>query len=131
MLIEIEQQKRVCILRCKGRFVAGPETDYMLTKLDDIKKLGCCRVVADFHDVISIGSTGVAFLVGLYTSVKCKPSGSFVLVGANPLVQQVLDLTGLTSVIPQAADVGSGIASLEKETSLGSTVLSNQEPANL
>jgi anti-anti-sigma factor len=112
MLIEIEQKDRVCILRCKGRFVAGPEMEYMQTKLDDIKRLACIRVLVDFRDVTSIGSMGVTFIVGVYTSVVRKPGGRFVLAGANGLVQHVLDLTGLSTVIPQSPDVVSGQAAL-------------------
>ena len=112
MLIEIEQKDRMCILRCKGRFVAGPEMEYMQTKLDDIKRLACIRVLVDFQDVTSIGSMGVTFIVGVYTSVVRKPGGRFVLAGANHLVQHVLDLTGLSTVIPQSPDVASGQAAL-------------------
>ena len=99
MQIDIEQQDRACVLRCKGRFVAGPEMEYMQTKLDEIKRLACIRVVADFHDVTAVGSMGVAFIVGIYTSVMRKPGGRFVLAGASPLVQHVLDLTRLSTVI--------------------------------
>ena len=109
MQIDIEQLDRACVLRCKGRFVAGPEMEYMQTKLDEIKRLACIRVVADFHDVTAVGSMGVAFIVGIYTSVMRKPGGRFVLAGASPLVQHVLDLTRLSSVIPQAADLASGL----------------------
>src|ERR1700761_5036123 len=108
MLIEIEQRDRVCILRCQGRFVAGPEMEYMQIKLDEIKRLACTRVLADFQDVTAIGSMGVAFIVGAFTSVVRKPGGRFVLAGVSPHVQHVLELTRLNTVIPQASDLGSG-----------------------
>ena len=120
MLIEIEQHDRVCILRCKGRFVAGPEMEYMQTRLDDVKRLACTKVLADFQDVTSIGSMGVTFIVGAYTSVVRKPGGRFVLAGVNPVVQHVLDLTRLSTVIPLASDVASGLAILRAEAPLGS-----------
>jgi anti-anti-sigma factor len=121
MLINIEHYDRVCILRCKGRFVAGPEMDYMQTKLDDIKKLACTKVLADFRDVSSVGSMGVTFIVGIYTSVVRKPGGRFVLVGASSQVQHVLELTRLNTVIPQASDVASGLSALEVEGAAQST----------
>lgn len=119
MLIEIEQRDRVCILRCKGRFVAGTEMEYLQTKSDEIKRLACIRVLADFEEVTAIGSMGVAFVVGAYTSVVRRPGGRFVLAGANPLVQHVLDLTRLSSVVPMAADVASGLAMLRSDAPLG------------
>jgi anti-anti-sigma factor len=116
MVIDIEQHNRVCILRCRGRFVAGPEMDYMQTRMDDIKRLDCAKVLADFQDVTSLGSLGVTFIVGVYASVVRKPGGRFVLVGASPHVKHVLDLTQLATVIPQAADVASGLAALTENT---------------
>ncbi|MGB6944727.1 MAG: STAS domain-containing protein [Bryobacteraceae bacterium] len=115
MVIDIEQHNRVCILRCKGRFVAGPEMDYMQTRMGDIKQLGCAKVLADFQDVTSLGSLGVTFLVGVYASVVRKPGGRFVLVGASPHVKHVLDLTQLTTVIPQASNLASALAALATE----------------
>jgi len=119
MLIEIEQNDFVCILHCKGRFVAGPEMDYMQTKLDHIKELACTKVLADFRDVTSVGSMGVTFVVGIYTSVIRKPGGRFVLAGASPMVRHILDLTRLSTVIPQAADLESGLAVLRQDAPMG------------
>jgi len=112
MLIDIEQQERICILRCKGKLVAGPGMEYIQAKMDDLKKLACDRVLADFQDVTCIGSMGVAFLVGAYTSVTRRPGGRFVLIGANVLVQHVLQLTRLNTVIQQVPDLTSGLAAL-------------------
>ena len=113
MLIEIEQRDQVCILRCKGRLVAGPEMEYMQIKMDEIKRVACTKVVADFQEVTSIGSMGVAFVVGIYTSVVRRPGGRFVLATVNPLVLHVLDLTRLSTVIPLASDLAAGLAMLE------------------
>jgi anti-anti-sigma factor len=119
MLIDIEQRDRVCILHCKGRFVAGPEMEYMQTKLDEIKRLACTNVLADFQDVAAIGSMGIAFIVGAYTSVIRRPNGRFVLAGVSPQVQHVLDLTRLSSVIPLASNLTSGLAVLRAEAPMG------------
>jgi anti-anti-sigma factor len=115
MLIEIEHYDSVCILHCEGRFVAGPEMEYMQTRMDDIKKLACNRVLADFQEVSSLGSMGVTFIVGTYASVIRKPGGRFVLAGASPHVQHVLDLTRLSTVITLASDLASGLAVLRAE----------------
>ncbi len=119
MLIEIEHYDSVCILHCEGRFVAGPEMEYMQTKMDDIKRLACNKVLADFQDVSSLGSMGVTFIVGAYASVIRRPGGRFVLTGASPHVQHVLDLTRLSTVIPLASDLASGLAVLQAEAPMG------------
>lgn len=119
MQIDIEQGDRVCILHCKGRLVVGPEMDYLQTKMDEIKRLACTNVLADFQEVSAIGSMGVAFVVGIYTSVVRRPGGRFVLAGANPLVLHVLDLTRLSAVIPLAPDLASGLAILRADAPMG------------
>jgi len=119
MQIDIEQGDRVCILHCKGRLVVGPEMDYLQTKMDEIKRLACINVLADFQEVTAIGSMGVAFVVGIYTSVLRRPGGRFVLAGINPLVLHVLDLTRLSTVIPLAPDLASGLALLRADAPMG------------
>jgi anti-anti-sigma factor len=109
--IDIDRHDDVCILRCHGRLLAGVEDDYIRAKIDDLKKLKCSRVLADFAEVPSVGSSGIAFIVGIYTSVVTS-GGRFVLVGAAPQVKHVLEITNLNTVIPLASDFGSGLASL-------------------
>jgi len=112
MTIDIEQQNDLCVLHCKGRFIAGPDLEYAQSKMDEIKRLNCARLLVDFREVPAIGSMGVSFIVGLYTSVVRGSNGGFVLVGAVPLVRHVLDLTRLSSIIPMAPDMESGMAAL-------------------
>ena len=119
MLIDIEHGDCICILHCKGRFVAGPGREYMQTKMDDIKSLAYTKVLADFQEVTSIGSMGVTFIVGTYASVMRRRGGRFVLAGVSPRVQHVLDLTRLSTVIPLASDLASGLEVLWAEVPMG------------
>lgn len=112
MIIEIEQREGLCILRCKGRFIAGPDVDYMQSRLRDIQRLESRAVIADFSEVRSLGSIGVTFIVGIYTSVRRFPQGRFVLAGANPFVRRVLDLTRMSELISLAPDMASAMESL-------------------
>jgi len=115
MRIDIEECDGICILHCHGCFVSGPEIEYMQSKLNDVKRMPCARVLADFQDVSYIGSMGVGFLVGIYTSVMRKPGGRFLLTGVSPFVEHVLDLTRLSTIIPRTSDVASGLARLRAE----------------
>jgi anti-anti-sigma factor len=112
MLIDIEQTEATCILRFQGRFVAGVDPEFLRSKSEEIKKLNCTRVLADLSEVSAIGSTGMGFLVGIYTSVTRLPDGRFVLVAPQPRVREVLDLTRLSTVIPTAPDRASAMAIL-------------------
>jgi hypothetical protein len=50
MFVDIELFHGVCVLHCKGRFVSGPEIDYMQSKLNDVKTMACTKVLADLLD---------------------------------------------------------------------------------
>ena len=55
-----------------------------------------------------MGSTAIGFVVAIYSSVTKNPDGRFVLVGAQPRVREVLDLTRLSTILPMAGDMASG-----------------------
>lgn len=112
MVIELERQDGVCVLRVKGRFVTGADLDYVRVKADEIKSQNCGRMLADLREVSAIGSMGIGFLVGIYTSVTKTPGGRFVLIEPIRRVREALDLTRLTTVIPMAPDFESGLAAL-------------------
>jgi anti-anti-sigma factor len=79
-------------------------------KAQEIKSLGCRKLIADISELDSIGSTGISFFVGLYTSTMKDIPGRFVLVGPSPRVLEVLTLTRLSTIIPMAEDLASGLA---------------------
>lgn len=110
--IEMERYGDICVLRCRGSLLAGLDEDYIRAKIDDLQQLHCTRVLADFQEVPSIGSAGIAFIVGVYTAIVNNSGGRFVLTGAPPLVRHVLEITRLTTIIPLASDFAAGLEAL-------------------
>jgi anti-anti-sigma factor len=100
MLVEFEQKGDVCILRLHGRFATGQDSQYLRTKTDELKTAGYSKVLADFSQVSYIDSTGIGFLIGIYTSILKNEKGRFVLANLNRRVRDVLELTRLANVIP-------------------------------
>jgi len=117
MLIELQEKDDVVVLRFQGRITTGLDLEYLMTKLEEVRSRRSDKVLADFREVSSIGSTGLGFVVGVYTSVVKIPDGRFVLVGANARVREVLDLTRLSTIIPLAEDMSSGLAALQRPNS--------------
>jgi anti-anti-sigma factor len=109
MLIEFEYRDDVCILRPKGRFVTGLDAAYLRSKTEEVRSCGCRKVLADFRDVPYIDSTGIGFMVGVYTTVTNTLGGRFVIVGPHARVREVLDLTRLSSVMRIVADEAAGL----------------------
>jgi anti-anti-sigma factor len=112
MTIELNQIDDVCVLRFEGRFTTGSDPDYLRSKSEELKQFSCRKVLVDFREVLSIGSTAIGFIVAVYSSVTKMPDGRFVLVGAQPRVREVLDLTRLSTILPMAGDIASGMAAL-------------------
>ena len=114
VFIEVECENGLCILLIRGRFATGADLDYLNSKLDQVRRLRTARVLADFSEVASIGSTGVGFLVSLYRMVTREAGGRLVLAGANTLVRQALKITGLSKIIPLADSFHSGLTLLSR-----------------
>lgn len=112
MLIEVERQDDVCMLRFEGRFVTGTDPYYLHAKIEELKSQACTKVLADLRELVLIGSTGIGFLVRVYSTVTKTGHGRFVVVGANPRVLEVFDLTHLKKVIDIVPDLASGLALL-------------------
>ena len=118
MFIEVKQKAEVCLLRCEGRFVTGTDPEYLRVKGNEIKRLDCKKILADFREVSDIGSAGIGFIVGLYTFTR-NSGGRFILVGLRPRVREVFDVTHVSTIIPVAADIESGLATLCDESLAG------------
>src|SRR6202049_3489594 len=110
MLIEVKQKGEICLVRCEECLVTA-DHEYLHAKKDEIKGANCKKVLADFSEVPDIGSAGIGFIVGVYTSTK-DSGGRFVLVGVRPRVREVLDITRVSTVILLAADIASGLVTL-------------------
>src|ERR1700730_6553614 len=99
MLVEFEFRGDLCVLRLHGRFATGQDSAYLRSRTEEIKKSGSSKVLADFSQVDYIDSTGMGFLIGIYTSVMKNADGRFVLCNLNRRVREVLELTRLANVM--------------------------------
>jgi anti-anti-sigma factor len=116
MLIEVTEKDDICVVRFEGRFVSGWDPDYLRAK-EEIAGRRCEKVLADFREVSQIGSTGIGFIVAIYVSVHRNSKGRFVVVGLQRRVREVFDITRVSTVIPLADDLASGLAALRSDSS--------------
>lgn len=114
ILFEEEIRGDVCIVHISGRLATGANFDFS-GKAREIKSLGCRKLIADIANVDSTGSAGMGFFVDLYTSIAKNPGGRFVLAAPSPRVREVLELTGLSRVIPIAPNLEEALAFCARE----------------
>lgn len=99
MLVGFENHGDICVLRLEGRFATGQDALYLHDKAEELKNSGFTKVLVDFAGVDYVDSTGIGFVIGIYTSVKKSPQGEFALVNPNRRVREVLELTRLAQII--------------------------------
>ena len=117
MLVELERRGDICFLRLHGRFATGKDSTYLRGKTEEVKNSGCSRVLADFGQVEYLDSTGIGFLIELYTSLSKDQNGRFVLANLNRRVREVLELTRLANVMPIYPDEKSALDALRQPIS--------------
>jgi anti-anti-sigma factor len=121
MFIELLQRDGICILRFHGRLASGAQLEYLEDKLEEIRSHPAQCMLADLHELDSIGSTGLGFIVLAFKSATRRPGGRFMLAGANSRVRRALEVTRLSEVIPMAEDVPTGLGALRCQTAPGAT----------
>ena len=117
MLVELEKRGDICLLRLHGRFATGKDSSYLRGKTAEVKNAGCSRVLADFSQVEYLDSTGIGFLIEIYTSVLKNAAGSFVLANLNRRVREVLELTRLANVMPIYSSEEAALQALNQNAS--------------
>jgi anti-anti-sigma factor len=128
--IEVTRKGDIGLIRIAGRLATGADDDYIDEIAQEIKGLGCRRLIADLRELTSIGSAGIGLLVDLHASVVRRTpgsdSGSLVVAGPSRRVLEVLKLTGLTRIMPVTEDVEAAlklcVAVSEKVRTAGSSL---------
>jgi len=113
--VEFEFRGEICVIRLEGRFATGQDSLYLHTKAEELKASGCLKILVDFTRVDYVDSTGIGFLIGIYTSVKKSPLGQFALAGANRRVREVLELTRLAQVIQLYPNEAAALEALDAD----------------
>lgn len=112
MLVEFEYRGDLCVLRLHGRFATGQDALYLHTKAEELKVSGHVKILVDFSGVEYIDSTGIGFLIGVYSSVMKSPRGQFAVANTNRRVREVLELTRLAEIIQLYPNESAALAAL-------------------
>lgn len=112
MDVTFETDGAVCILRLAGRFATGQDAEYLREKTEELRAKACQVIVADFSNVAYIDSTGIGFLIAIYTSMLRTGNTRFAIAAPNRRVREVLALTKLDTILPNYEDVPKAVAAL-------------------
>ena len=114
MPLSLTKRKAVnaTVVDLTGRIVFGAECDLLRSEVKGV--IGSQpkpKVILNLKEVEYVDSGGVGTLVGLYTSAK-GAGGELMLVGANPRVQHVLEITKVVTVLGTYATEEKAVAAL-------------------
>jgi anti-anti-sigma factor len=116
LVIDIERTEDTCILRINGRMATGQNEEYLEKIARQVIDTGCRKLLVDIRNLLSTGSAGLSFMLDLHTSIARNAGGRMVLMGPTPHVQEVLEITHLSAVIPSVPDLETATAYLEADT---------------
>ena len=105
----------VMILDLRGRITLGPETEAIRTKLKDLLNAGQHHIILNLGEITYLDSVGLGTLIGAYTSTK-NMGGSLKLLHLPRGVQQLLQVTRLSTVFDIHEDLATAVASFKKES---------------
>ena len=108
----------LCILQLNGPLAFGHQLEDLRSVKQEMARRNCTNLLVDISAIACLTSTEIGLLVGLYSSILGTANGRYVLVGPNPRVRRILDLTRLSSIIPIATDSASGLAILREQPAL-------------
>ena len=70
-------------------------------ELNALMSRGAQHITIEFSDVSFVDSSGLGVLVGTYKRLREEGSGTIRIVGAQPSVRKVFEITGLESALLQ------------------------------
>ena len=112
----LEHLDGICILRIRGLLTFGSQMEDLRAVKQEMANRRCIRLLVDISAIPFLTSIEIGLLVGLYSSVVGRANGRYILVGPNPRVRRILDLTRLSSIIAIAEDTESGLAMIREAT---------------
>ena len=104
----------IMLVDLRGRVTLGPETEALRNKLKDLIKAGQHRIILNLGEVTYLDSVGLSTLIAGYTSTR-NASGDLKLLHLPRGVQQLLQITRLSTVFDIYEDLGAAVEAFKNE----------------
>jgi anti-anti-sigma factor len=99
MSVEAKQlESGVAVITISGRLALGGETERLDAAVKGLLEKSVKKFVLDITTLDYADSSGIGMLVSCLTNVK-KAGGELKLVGANPRIKRILNMTGVDSIL--------------------------------
>lgn len=103
----------VAVLDLAGRLMGGPEAAEFEREIQRLLAEGRVHVLVNLDRVNWINSTGLGVLISAYTAVR-GAGGALRLAGASERIDNILDITKLSTVFESFPDEATALGSYRK-----------------
>ena len=103
MHVEIETKRDTLMARIKGEIDLATADELREIVDEQLKNKGYKAVILELSGVSFIDSSGLGFILGRYKKIKGQ-GGMMYIVGARPSVSRLLEISGITKLIPVYAN---------------------------
>jgi anti-sigma B factor antagonist len=110
-IVERKMEPGITVVELSGRLALGRESQRIETIVDELGKSGSAKVVLDLTGVDYIDSAGIGLLALAAGKLK-EAGGSMALVASEGRVLQLLNLTGMSSILKVHGDVQAAAAAV-------------------
>jgi len=99
MSVESKQlESGYAVVTITGRLALGGETEKLIAAVNSLLQRDQKKFIVDITALDYVDSSGVGTLVSCLTNVK-KAGGELKLVGANPRIKRIFNMTGVDNLI--------------------------------
>jgi stage II sporulation protein AA (anti-sigma F factor antagonist) len=103
MTFTLRRKNRTLIIYIKGELDLVTANDFREAVDRTMEEMMAKNLLIDLSNVSFIDSSGLGVILGRFRKISAK-NGQLILVGLNPNVKRILELSGILSFIPVCTD---------------------------
>jgi len=107
MILDIQRRSMepgITVLEMAGRIAMGSDSQRIEWAVAELLKENNLRVIFDLTKVMFLDSSGIGILMMCHAKLE-KVRGALHIAGAQGMVQETIDITGLSKIVPNYATV--------------------------
>lgn len=114
MTFTLRRKNRTLTINIKGELDLVSANEFREVVDSTMEEMRGINLIIDLSNVNFIDSSGLGVILGRFRKITAK-EGQIVLVGLNPNIKRILDLSGVLSFIPVCSDENEAWKLLEKK----------------
>lgn len=111
--VKLEEIEGVSVLRLRGQFIGGDETDDLRAALTSIAEKHENKLIVDLEKATYLNSTALGVLISAHANFA-KRGGSIALANVGKSLENIFVITKLTLVFPIFASIDEALSKIKQ-----------------